>query len=288
MEAIMNKTMNRMAQQEQRALRRQKGSANPCGINRMCLLSLMLAPLTIIIVIVYFLQVYNEMDQPEIKMLQTTGISSAQAMKENETAAEVVLVKAMSDNLRAQRQMQEMETLVLTTALGQVKITMRPDLSKGSVDYIHRLIKKGPCQRRDFCNFYRADKPGILQGIMAGAVANGIKGTCPPGFENVTNDCPAKDKQCGCHGPVMTKGAVAWVNGQAGGPDFFIDNYNKPAMFWGTQHTHFGFIADEESFQVISKILNQPTKFAGGMAHILRPVHFKLSLLLDTNNNETQ
>jgi hypothetical protein len=274
MEAIMNKTMNRMVQQEQRALRRQKRSASPCGSNRICLLSLMLAPLAIIIVIVYSLQVYNEMVQQEIKMLLT-----------KETAAEVALVKEKSDNLRAQQHLQGMETLVLTTALGEVKIIMRPDLSEESVDYIHRLIRSGPCHR---CNFYRADKPGILQGIMAninpdtgtGIAENGIKGTCPPGFENVKNDCPAWDKQCGCHGPVMTKGAVAWAAGQAGGPDFFIDNYNKPAKFWGTQHTNFGFITDEESFKVISKILNQPTKFAGGMAHLLKPIHFEMSLLV--------
>jgi hypothetical protein len=263
-----------MVQQEQRALRRQKRSASPCGSNRTCLLSLMLAPLAIIIVIVYSLQVYNEMVQQEIKMLLT-----------KETAAEVALVKEKSDNLRAQQHLQGMETLVLTTALGEVKIIMRPDLSEESVDYIHRLIRSGPCHR---CNFYRADKPGILQGIMAninpdtgtGIAENGIKGTCPPGFENVKNDCPARDKQCGCHGPVMTKGAVAWAAGGAGGPDFFIDNYKKPAKFWGTQHTNFGFITDEESFQVITKILNQPTKFAGGMAHMLRPIPFEMSLLL--------
>jgi hypothetical protein len=219
MEAIMNKTMNRVVQQEQRTLRRKKRSANPC--NNMCLLSLMLAPLAIIIIVIYFLQVYNEMVQQQNGMLQTAGIKWAEAMKEKETAAEVMVQK--NNNLRAAQELiqERKETLVLTTALGQIKITMRTDLSEGSVDYINRLIASGTCNR---CNFYRAEKPGILQGVMANkdVPTNQIRGNCPSGVESVKNDCPPWDAQCGCHGPVMTKGAVAWAAGQAGGPDFFL------------------------------------------------------------------
>jgi hypothetical protein len=272
--------MSRVVQQEQRTLRRKKRSANPC--NNMCLLSLMLAPLAIVIAVIYFLQNYNDMVEQENELLHASGIKWAEAMKEKETAAEAVLVKM--NNLRApaqqQQQIQERkETLVLTTALGNVRITMRPDLSEGSVDYIHRLIASGTCHR---CNFYRAEKPGILQGVMANTPhvpVNEARGNCPPGFESVKNDCPPWDAQCGCHGPVMTKGAVAWAAGQAGGPDFFIDNYKIPAKFWGTQHTNFGFIEDEESFLVIREIFNQPTKSAGGMTHIQDPIHFDMALV---------
>jgi hypothetical protein len=264
--------MNRVVQQEQRTLRRKKRSANPCS--KMCLLSLMLAPLAIIIAIIYFLQAYNEMVQQQNEMLHSAGIKWAEAMKEKETAVEVVVQN--QNNLRAQ---QKKETLVLTTALGQIKITMRPDLSEGSVDYIHRLIESGTCHR---CNFYRAEKPGILQGVMANkpdVPTNEKRGNCPPTFERVKNDCPAWDAQCGCHGPVMTKGAVAWAAGQAGGPDFFLDNYKAPAKFWGTQHTNFGFIEDEESFLVITKIFDQPTKSSGSMTLIHDPIHFDMALV---------
>ena len=45
---------------------------------------------------------------------------------------------------------------------------------------------------------------------------------------------------------MMTKGGVAWVARQAGGPDFFKENDKAPATFGGTQQTNFGFMEDEE------------------------------------------
>ncbi|KAL3912132.1 MAG: hypothetical protein SGILL_007005, partial [Bacillariaceae sp.] len=92
------------------------------------------------------------------------------------------------------------------------------------------------------------------------------------------NDCPAWDEHCGCHGPVMTKGAVAWAAGQAGGPDFFIDNYPDAAKWWGTQHTNFGRIEDETSFQVIDTIFNLPMHKQGMMSMLQDPIHFDMSL----------
>eukprot|EP00539_Tryblionella_compressa_P000987 CAMPEP_0178741452 /NCGR_PEP_ID=MMETSP0744-20121128/5146_1 /TAXON_ID=913974 /ORGANISM="Nitzschia punctata, Strain CCMP561" /LENGTH=247 /DNA_ID=CAMNT_0020394323 /DNA_START=92 /DNA_END=835 /DNA_ORIENTATION=- len=169
------------------------------------------------------------------------------------------------------------EILVMTTKYGKIRIVLRPDLSAGSVEYIHRLIDSGICRR---CNLYRAEKPGILQGVMANPQipVNEEKGSCPPGAETVHNDCPAWDAHCGCHGPVMTRGSVAWAAGQSGGPDFFIDNYKRPAEWWGTQHTNFGTIRDEESFQVIDHIFELPMTKSGGMTMLDAPIHFDLSL----------
>jgi hypothetical protein len=131
------------------------------------------------------------------------------------------------------------ETLVLKTEIGSLRIALRPDLSPGSAEYIRRVLaragQQGECPG---CRLYRAEKPGILQGILRKDVEkNLVKGECPPGSEAVANDCPEWDKQCGCHGPVMTRGMVGWAAGTSGGPDFFINNYRKPADFWGTQHT---------------------------------------------------
>jgi hypothetical protein len=128
------------------------------------------------------------------------------------------------------------ETLVLKTAEGDIKISLLPDLSKESVDYIRAMVADaGNCSP---CNLYRAEKPGILQGVLTNKdiPVPTVKGTCPRGSEGVSNDCPDWDKSCGCHGPVLTRGMVAWAAG-ATGPDFFISNYEKPALFWGTQHT---------------------------------------------------
>lgn len=128
------------------------------------------------------------------------------------------------------------ETLVLITTEGDIKINLLPDLSKESVDYIRAMVAdSGHCSP---CNLYRAEKPGILQGVLSNKEIPipTVKGTCPQGSEGVPNACPDWDQSCGCHGPVLTKGMVAWAAG-ATGPDFFISNYEKPALFWGTQHT---------------------------------------------------
>ena len=82
---------------------------------------------------------------------------------------------------------------------------------------------------------------------------------------------------CGCHGPVMTKGMVAWAAGQSGGPDFFIDNYIRPAEWWGTQHTIFGEIIDESSFNIIENIFKLPVYDGNGMTFLEKVIHFDLS-----------
>ena len=108
---------------------------------------------------------------------------------------------------------------------------------------------------------------------------NSQRGDCPPDAKEVpVGDCPSWDADCGCHGPLMTRGAVAWAAGSAGGPDFFVDMYDKPAKFWGTQHTNFGMINDKESFAVIERILDTPATNRNGMHVMDRVVAFKMSL----------
>ncbi|KAG7358830.1 cyclophilin type peptidyl-prolyl cis-trans isomerase [Nitzschia inconspicua] len=170
------------------------------------------------------------------------------------------------------------DALVLTTEYGKVRIVLMPELSPESVEYIYKLVESGVCKR---CNFYRSEKPGILQGVMANPKipVNEKRGPCPEGLEGtVPNECPDWDKNCGCHGPVMTKGAVGWAGGDAGGPDFFIDHYKEPAEFWGTQHTNFGKIQDDESFAVIGRIFDQPVEEEGMMLMLETPIHFDLSI----------
>ena len=105
-------------------------------------------------------------------------------------------------------------------------IRLRPDLSEGSVDYIYKLVASyGEGQRCLHCNLYRSEQQGILQGIMENkkvVPVNTVLGTCPDDDESslsaskIKNNCPKWDQDCGCHGPIMTRGAVAWAAGQAG------------------------------------------------------------------------
>ncbi|OEU08990.1 hypothetical protein FRACYDRAFT_163599, partial [Fragilariopsis cylindrus CCMP1102] len=146
------------------------------------------------------------------------------------------------------------------TSHGNIRIPLRPDLSQGSVDYIHKLVESyGEGERCMHCNLYRSEKPGILQGIMENknvVPVNTVHGSCPP--------------------DVMTRGSVAWAAGDAGGPDFFIDGYPEPAKWWGTQHTNFGTIEEEDSLKILDFIFTLPTTAEDGMDFLKESIHFDL------------
>lgn len=197
-------------------------------------------------------------------------------------------LRASSSSTKKKTKNNNKEILVLVTKHGDIRIRLRPDLSEGSVDYIYKLVASyGEGQRCLHCNLYRSEQQGILQGIMENkkvVPVNTVLGTCPDDDESslsaskIKNNCPEWDQDCGCHGPIMTRGAVAWAAGQAGGPDFFIDGYKEPAKFWGTQHTNFGRIDDAKSFDILDHIFSLPTKVKGDMEFLLEAIHFDLKL----------
>jgi cyclophilin family peptidyl-prolyl cis-trans isomerase len=153
------------------------------------------------------------------------------------------------------------ETLVLSTLHGNIRMVMRPDLSAESVEYIRELVHKGTC---DVCNFYRAEKDFLLQGVMKNekSQVKVTKGQCPPGYEAKTDDCPPDQFACGCHGPTMERGLVGFAAGDTG-PDFFITTCKGPVTDWGQTHTVFGEVKDEASFAVIDKIYALPSTRKG-------------------------
>lgn len=169
--------------------------------------------------------------------------------------------------------------LLRIAGIGEIPIVLRPDLSRETVVYIQEAVERQDCQR---CNLYRVEKPGILQGVLKSKTATPVirKGSCPKGFEAVANECPPWDGQCGCHGPIMTRGMVAWAAGQTG-PDFFIDLYPKPAKWWGTQHTVWGEIQDERSLRMIDERMFGvlPVHEQGGLTLLDTPLPFEISLV---------
>ena len=70
---------------------------------------------------------------------------------------------------------------------------------------------------------------------------------------------------------------VGWAAGKTG-PDFFIDDYKRKAEWWGTQHTVWGIIQDDKSFEVLDKVWTLPTHKQGGLNLINEPLHFDMSL----------
>jgi len=276
-----------------------------------CLFLLVLSPLLVIGAVIYTLKLYKVFSRAEdgIKITSPGKMDATKkqmgspdakpkrlriSRTEEEDAAKKLSKAEIREKLKGKSSKKQKDAdefrdrfgkkyLVLTTKHGNIKITLRPDLSQGSVDYIYKLVDSygGNGNRCMHCNFYRSEKPGILQGIMAHedvVPVNKVLGSCPEGLEGVKNDCPEWDKQCGCHGPVMTRGSVAWCAGEAGGPDFFIDGYPDPAKWWGTQHTNFGFIDDEASMKVVDAIFELPIESTKDMDFLKDPIHFDLVL----------
>ena len=170
--------------------------------------------------------------------------------------------------------------VVLSTAHGDISVRFRPDLSPESVAYVREVAEKGKCAH---CSLYRSEGTDILQGIAKtdGIRANTVLGPCPPGAEQGKEEgkekCPSHDPGCGCHGPVMTRGMVGWAGG-GGGPDFFVDTFAEPAVFWRNWHTVWGTVEDEESLAVIGRIHALPKRDQGGMTMLEKDVPFTLSL----------
>jgi cyclophilin family peptidyl-prolyl cis-trans isomerase len=262
-------------------------------------ISMIICFLIILIYVVFYLSIFHLLfhdakQQPSSSLLIRSGnaiihkkINNDNIIKQPKDDLQIAVdaaKKIVANQKKAKPQSEEStnkkEILVLTTKVGPIRIVLRPDLSPESVSYVRQMATTpNACGR---CNIYRAEKPGILQGIIASptiSIESVRKGNCPAGYENVPNECPEWDTECNCHGPIMTKGMVGWAAG-ATGPDFFMDTYENPAKWWGTQHTVFGEIQDTESFNVIKSIYNdQPKHEESGLTHLNEPLHFTLSLI---------
>jgi cyclophilin family peptidyl-prolyl cis-trans isomerase len=166
------------------------------------------------------------------------------------------------------------DIVTMSTSQGDLRIKFRPDLSLPSVNYIKALLNDpGPCNN---CKFYRAEKPGILQGILkkSNVKANTILGDCPEEVKSLTHKCPEHDPNCKCHGPVMERGMIGWAGGGAG-PDFFIDTYVRKAEWWNTDHTVWGELADKESLAIAISFYELPAT-TSRMTMLDKPVHIDI------------
>lgn len=200
---------------------------------------------------------------------------------DNGSNAEASDSRATRQQIISEHPSKEILKLTLTN-VGILQIALRPEFSEESIEYIHKILEKG-CLR---CNFYRAEKPGILQGMIVNKKVHlpTNRGHCPPGFENITNDCPEWDKNCACHGPVMERGYVAWAAGDTG-PDFFINDYEEKALWWGTQHTVWGLIEDDESFKVLDKVWTLPAKEEDGSTYLETVIQFDMEIMTEYSSS---
>jgi len=103
-----------------------------------------------------------------------------------------------------------------------------------------------------------------------------VLGPCPDENYKPKLKCPSHDPNCGCHGPIMTKGMVGWAGG-GGGPDFFINTFAKPVEWWENQHTVWGEIRDEKSLKLVESVYDLPAHMSG-MRMLDQEIEFSLEL----------
>eukprot|EP00197_Chlamydomonas_leiostraca_P005064 CAMPEP_0202874538 /NCGR_PEP_ID=MMETSP1391-20130828/25593_1 /ASSEMBLY_ACC=CAM_ASM_000867 /TAXON_ID=1034604 /ORGANISM="Chlamydomonas leiostraca, Strain SAG 11-49" /LENGTH=340 /DNA_ID=CAMNT_0049555991 /DNA_START=48 /DNA_END=1070 /DNA_ORIENTATION=- len=128
------------------------------------------------------------------------------------------------------------DTLVLVTMYGRVRIKLRPDWHGPSVDFARRLAQL-PELCTNKCEFYRAEPGFLLQGSLHAFIPPNSKTQEGPGF--------------------MQKGDIGWAGGGPG-PDFFIYLGEQPAAHFGRSHTVWGQIADEDSMKLVQKMVMLP------------------------------
>lgn len=190
--------------------------------------------------------------------------------------------------------------LIIHTHIGDIRIHFTPELAgESSIKYITNVVQSASskqnsgmtlsaetvngrkvtegykCQR---CKFYRAERDLLLQGVIAepSIAKNQVLGPCPDTNYIPKNKCPDHDPQCGCHGPIMTKGMVGWAGG-GGGPDFFINTFKKPVDWWEMQHTVWGMIHDEQSMKVVESAYDLPVH-GSGMKMLDQEIEISLEL----------
>ena len=148
-------------------------------------------------------------------------------------------------------------------------IALRSDLSASSADFWREAAALG-CLGQ----IYRSES-FLMQGRIAcpALKAKVVKGSCPEGIApDLSRHCPSHDPQCGCHGPIMTRGMVGWAGGGSG-PDFFVYTGAAPASHWAHDHTVVGMV-DEQGMRALEQLHALPTKAnsPGGMTMLAAPV----------------
>jgi len=211
--------------------------------------------------------------------ISTVGTRSSVSPIENPAEVESdtdkdSLLKEADDDLTPEDEPND-ESLVVTSKYGLIRIGLRPDLSPESVAYIREFVTANDCMK---CQFYRSEKNLLVQGMMnnPNLPTTKVFGKCPDlQFKSECND-----PSCSCHGPIMTKGMVAWAGGRSGGPDWFINVFEKPVTSWGKQHTVWGEIQDKESFFTIQTMQALPVTKAGvsGLYYLDEKIEFTLTL----------
>lgn len=159
-----------------------------------------------------------------------------------------------------------------------VRIKLRPDLSgPDHIAHIRKLVDDG----RGTFELYRAEAGFLVQGRMGSPHVPEMpeqRGPCPAGVDSDAvykrRTCFPHDPDCGCHGPMVEQGMVAWAGGRGGPPDFFVYIGKAVPTHWSHDHTVWGTLADAASLALLNEVTGLPTRNEG-MIMLEKKIHFK-------------
>lgn len=144
-----------------------------------------------------------------------------------------------------------------------------------SADYIKKLAQL-PGGLTGVHTMFRVEKPTLVQGELSDPrvpALNGPRGDCPV---SIPADYRASYCDCGCHGPIIRPGQIAWAGGGGGGTNFFIFTGDpEQARLWKHDHTIWGEIIGKEAFETIAAVYKLPVK-GEGTHHLVDRVEFTL------------
>lgn len=165
--------------------------------------------------------------------------------------------------------------LVWSTALGQIRVQLLPDLAPSSVRELLRMglllstsssgsSSSGHCSN---CRIYRAERGFLVQGVVE-----------TPGAYVAVPRHPNPPQR-----KVMQRGLMCWAGG-GGGPDWFVNMIDQSGF--ADQHLCFGQV-DQAGLAVFESILSLPVKPKGGadsveMVLLQQDVRFNFTLAPST------
>jgi hypothetical protein len=155
----------------------------------------------------------------------------------------------------------------LRTKFGELRIRLKPEWHLPSVRYVQAAALGDFCTVK--CELYRAEPGFLLQGAMRALIKPNKQ--CRK-FRGGPEECTDSEVRPG--GPMMEKGDVAWAGGSAG-PDFFIMMTRNG---FGSSHTVWGSMADQESMDLALKLVHGKSSSKPGTMRILdEPIGFTMA-----------
>jgi hypothetical protein len=182
-----------------------------------------------------------------------------------------------SERLSAVAAMADGEVVLHTELRRSIRLSLLPHLSESSVAYVRSAAAAG-C----YGNFTRAEPYLVQVGEVActAPAMDVTKGACPPDARVSSQGCPDDDPTCNCHGPLMSKGMVAWVGGGVA-PYFFVYTGDELAEHWGHTHTVFAVVSDSASWEALDELRALPSALRDGgddgMRGLVKPIAFRFS-----------